>query len=380
MSEQDAFDLVIKSLYRAMLDDARWPRTSALLEEACGARNCALLVGEGPSDDLQVVSLGFYTRARRCIEDEREYLETYHPMDESVPRLRRLPHGLVVPNASLFTEEELKTSATYNEYLGRVGFQDGLRVRLNGPVDCSHTAWALGDPVAAGGWRSDQYVLIKRLLPHVWQFVAVRQALARAGAQSASLTNLLDNRRIGVIHLDPGGKVIAANERARGILLRGHCLSDQLGTLRALSATDRVRFEQLLANALPRRGALAVGGSMALRGSSHRPQYTVHVKPVVGAEIDSGSSRRVGVLVLIADTGRQFSIDPGVVAQALGLTPKQSEVASRLAEGMTVHEIAVATGRQRRSIYGLLEQIFAKLNVRRQVDLVRLVLAVTEFG
>ena len=363
-----------------MLDDARWPRTWALLLEACGARNGGLVAGEGPKDDPQAVSLGFYSRGQRRIEDEREYLETYHPMDESVPRLRRLRHGLVVSAASLYTEEELKTSATYNEYLGRVGAQDGLRVRLDGPVDCSHIIWGLGDPVEAGGWRSDQHVLIKRLLPHVWQFVAVRQALARAGALSTSLTNLLDNHRIGVIHLDPGGKVIAANDCAGRILLRGHCLSDQLGALRALSATDRVRFEQLLANALPRRGALAVGGSMTLLGSSHRPQYTVHVKPVVGAEIDSGSSPRAGVLVLIVDTGRQFSIDPGVVAQTLGLTPKESEVASRLAEGMTVHEIAVATGRQRRSIYWLLEQIYAKLDVRRQVDLVRLVLAVAEFG
>ena len=208
-------------------------------------------------------------------------------------------------------------------------------------------------------------MLIKRLLLHVWQFVAVRQALARAGALSASLTNLLDNHRIGVIHLDPGGKVIAANDCAGGILLRGHCLSDQLGALRALSVTDRVRFEQLLANALPRRGALAVGGAMALRGSSRRPEYTVYVKPVVGAEIDSGSRRRVGALALIVDTGRQSSSDPGVVARTLGLTPAESEV---------------ATGRQRRSIYWLLEQICAKLDVRRQVDLVRLVLTVAEFG
>ncbi len=363
-----------------MLDDARWPRTWALIEETCGAKGGGVVVGEGPRDNPQAVSFGFYLRGQRRIDLEREYLETYHPMDEMVPRLRRLPRGLVVSAASLYTEEELKTSATYNEYLGRAGAQDGLRVLLDGPEGCSHTTWGLGDPVEAGGWRSDQHMLIKRLVPHVRQLVAVRQALARAGALNASLTNLLDNHRIGVIHLDPGGKVIAANECARGILLRGDGLSDQFGALRALSAADRGRFDQLLASALPLHGALAVGGSMAFHGSSRRPQYAVHVKPVVDAEIDSGTRRRVGALVLIVDMGRQPSIDPGVVARTLGLTPAESEVASRLAEGMTVHEIAMATGRQRRSIYWLLEQIYAKLDVRRQVDLVRLVLAVAEFG
>ena len=363
-----------------MLDDARWPGTWTLIEEACGAKGGGVVVGEGPKDQPQAVSLGFYARGQRRIGLERVYLETYHPIDESVPRLRRLRHGLVVPVAELYTEEELKTSATYNEYLGRVGAQDGLRVRLDGPEGCSHITFGLRDPIEAGGWRSHQHVMIKRLLPHVWQFVAVRQALARAGALGASLTSLLDNHRIGVIHLDPDGRVIAANECARGILLRGDGLSDQFGALRALSAADRGRFEQLLAGALPLHGALAVGGSMAFRGSSRRPQYTVHIKPVVGAEIDSGTRRRVGALVLIVDTGRQPSIDPGVVAGILGLTPAESEVASRLAEGMTVAEIAVATGRQRRSIYWLLEQIYAKLDVRRQVDLVRLVLAVAEFA
>ena len=65
---------------------------------------------------------------------------------------------------------------------------------------------------------------------------------------------------------------------------------------------------------------------------------------------------------------------------ALGLTRAETEVAVWLAEGRTVGEIAAATGRQKRSIYWLLEQIYAKLGVRRQVDLVRLVLAATEFG
>ncbi|MYJ24582.1 MAG: DNA-binding response regulator, partial [Holophagales bacterium] len=58
----------------------------------------------------------------------------------------------------------------------------------------------------------------------------------------------------------------------------------------------------------------------------------------------------------------------------------ESRVATWLAEGKTVTEIAADTGRQRRSVYWLLEQIYAKLGVRRQVDLVRLVLSVTEFA
>ena len=71
--------------------------------------------------------------------------------------------------------------------------------------------WSLGDPVASDGWGSSQVRMVGRLLPHIRQFVRVRQALVRAAARETSVTALLDNPRIGVVHLDrrganPGGQ------------------------------------------------------------------------------------------------------------------------------------------------------------------------------
>ena len=85
-------------------------------------------------------------------------------------------------------------------------------------------------------------------------------------------------------------------------------------------------------------------------------------------------------MVLIVDPWRPRRIDHARVAAAFGLTSAETEVACWLAEGKSVGEIAESTGRQKRSVYWLLEQIYAKLGVRRQVDLVRLVLAATEFA
>ena len=38
-----------------MLDDVHGRTTTALIDEACGLTSNALLVGEGPKDDLRVV-------------------------------------------------------------------------------------------------------------------------------------------------------------------------------------------------------------------------------------------------------------------------------------------------------------------------------------
>ena len=37
MSDRDAFERTLASLYDAMLDDTHWPATSALIDEACGS-------------------------------------------------------------------------------------------------------------------------------------------------------------------------------------------------------------------------------------------------------------------------------------------------------------------------------------------------------
>ena len=148
MNTQDAFARILASVYDAMLDDAQWPATSALIDEACGLTGNALLVAEGPKDDPRVLTVGLYTKGQRHEDIEREYLKVYHPIDERVPRLRQLPDSRLVHVTDLYTAEELKTSRTYNEIMRRAKHQHGLNVRLDIP-DGSHVTWSLGDPVAS---------------------------------------------------------------------------------------------------------------------------------------------------------------------------------------------------------------------------------------
>ena len=377
MSDQDAFERILASLYGAMLDDALWPATSALIDEACGMQGNALAVGEGPKDDVQIITAGLYYRGERHEDLEREYLDIYHPMDESVPRFRQLPDSRVVRAVDLYTAEELQTSPTYNELLSRARGQDGLHVRLVEP-DGSHIAWVSADPIAPNGWEFTQTMLFKGLLPHIRQFVRVRQALAGAGVLDTSVTELLDNPRIGVIHLDRRGRIMAANDRARAILRHGDVLSDRGGELRARVPADHAWLERLVAGALSSAG-VAVSGSMLLRRTSVAPPLVVHVKPVVAPQLDLGG-RRVAALVLLVEPGRQSRIDPSLVGETLGLTPAESQVAVWLAEGKTVREIAVETGRRERSIHWHLRQIYHKQGLSRQADLVRLVLSLAEFA
>lgn len=376
MSPHDAFDRILKSLHDAMLDDGRWAATSKLIDEACGIKGNALVVGRGRSQaDGQIFLAKFCYRGERRPDRERWYFDNYYPWDERIPRVAALPDSRLVAVADLYTEQELNESPAYNEALPRGGYQRGLNVRLDGP-EGSSIVWTLSESIEGNAWGSAQTRMIERLLPHIRQYVQVRTVVSGALALRSSLSGLLDNTGVSVIHLDQQGSIVEANDRAREVLRQGTGLFDEEGFLRARLAGDNDRLEHLLGQALPRYGETAASGSLMIRRPSGQPRLAVHITPVSQAWQDFGL-KPVAALVLVVDPSGRTTIDPAVVAPALGLTPSQSEVAVMLAEGLSVQVIAATTGRRPSTVRQFLKQVYKRLNLTTRADLVRLVLSLS---
>ena len=53
----------------------------------------------------------------------------------------------------IYTEHELRTSPTYNEFLRRYDAADGLSVSMDGPAGIQ-VLLALANPTITGGWIS----------------------------------------------------------------------------------------------------------------------------------------------------------------------------------------------------------------------------------
>ncbi|MDE0408217.1 MAG: hypothetical protein OXN81_10185 [Alphaproteobacteria bacterium] len=374
MKPDDAFERILASLYRATLDDTRWAATAALIDEACGSVGNILLVGEGSGGDDRICYARFLYRGENRQDLAREYFDIYYPHDAGMRRLMELPEGRPVHLPDLYTEDELKTSAAYNEGWRRLGGQNGLYAHFEGP-DGLRIVWGVGDPVCGGGWESDRVALVERLAPHVRQFVGVRQALAAAEALGAGLTGLLNNDRIGVVQVDRGARVLAANAPALEILRRGDGLFDHDGALQASLPADQSRLQRLLARALPGLwGEPPRGGSMTVQRPSGRSRLGLHVSPV-GNGVEDFGGRRVAVLVLVVDPARGWHIDPARVARLLGLTSSEGRVSALLAEGVPVREIAATTGLRETYVRWLFQQVYRKLGIKGQVALVRQILA-----
>ncbi len=223
-------------------------------------------------------------------------------------------------------------------------------------------------------WSSGQVDTIRRLLPHIRQTVRVQQALAGASALGASLAQLLDATGLGIVQLDGCGRIVAANDRARDLLRAGDGLFDEGGYLYARTRQDNAKLQGLLTRAQPALGVEGAGGSTMVRRAPDLPPLLLHVNPV-GRQETVWWVSPVAVLVLVVDPASQPRIDPAVTAAALGLTEMESRVAVLLAQGMSIRQIAAATGRKESTIRSHVKHAFAKHGLSRQAELVRLVLS-----
>ena len=374
MSDQDLFERLLAAFYDTMLDETLWPATSALIDEACGLQGNALFVGDGPPAAPRVLFAQLYYRGHSRADLMHEYLEHYHSLDESVPRVRHLPACHLVHISALYTTEELQTSPAYNEMLPRLRAPRQLECP---PGRVGGFAYHLGHRRPRRPGRLDNPTTgaaQRAAAPSAanWSGSARRWPVPRRAVRRRP--SLLDTSRVGVIHLDRRGRIVEVNDRARSILRHGDGVVDRGGELSARVPADHARLARLVAGALPAAGTAAVSGSMTLRRPAGVARFVVHVLPVGVGQVDFGG-QHVAALVLLVEPGRQTRLDPGLVATALDLTPTESQIAVWLAEGQSVGEIAGATGRQASSIRWHLKQIYRKQGLAGQTDLVRLVLS-----
>lgn len=378
MTNQHQFERVVEALHEAALGHERWATAASLIHDAVGTEGSNLGVVQASSQaDLEFIFARSCYEGRRRRDYEERYLGQFLHRDERVPRILSLPDGQLTPTGDLYTEREKKTSPAYNKRF-RKSRKDGLHVRLDG-LGATHILWVLADSTGReGGWSSSQTETIERLLPHLRHFTRVRGVLSDARALGHSFLELLDNDRFGVIQLDRGGRVVAANDRARRFLGEKGGLSDTDGFLAASIPAENEALQRLLARALPRYVGPASAGSMTIGRPNARTRQVVHVTPVARREPDL-RPQRVAALVTIADPASRPRIDTRLLAEALNLTPAESRLATMVAAGRTVREIAAATGRTEGTIRWHLKKIFRKQGISRQSDLARRVLSLEGF-
>ena len=350
-----------------------------MIDEVLGTRGSTLACGDGETaTDYRTHFMWICHLGQRRRDLERFWYETYYPLDERIPRLRRLPFNRLFHIAELYTDEERNASEAYNvlRTVGHAG--NAIDVRLNG-LGGSRVLWEINDRADGEGWSSAQLDMIRRLLPHVRNTVHVLQTLAHANSLGETLTEMLDRTGLRIVQLDARGRIVAANDRARDLLRRGDGLLDRDGFLAARVKQDDDRLQALLNRALPPFGAQGSGGSTIVRRSGALHPLMLRLCPV-GRRQASFPAWPVAALVLIVDPEKEQDIDPAEAAAVFDLTRMESRVAVLLAQGKSVSQIAALMGRKESTIRSHVKNMLAKHGCTRQAELTRMVQSLAAAG
>ena len=374
MAREDRFERALEDLYKAALADDGWLLGLASINDVIRTNGHSLTYAEiGPGGEPEIHLSYFIVGPERRVDLEQLYFRDYFWRDEAIPRLQGLADGELVHKSDLYTDEERKTSAAFTEFRCANQTQNGFFVGLHGLDGCGMII-SFGNSTEREGWGHDQIRTVQRLAPHMGRFARVHHALAEARALGASLTELLENRRLGIIQLDRHRRVVEANDRARDLLLQRDGLCDTGGKLGAQDQRENAELQRLLARALPAHGLQGAGGSMKVTRSKARAPLVLEIHPLREAGSDS-RAWRVKALVLVVDLAVRPRANPDLVAAVMGLTAAESRVAVALATGQTVAGAADALGCAESTVRTHLKRVYRKQRISKQAELVRRVLA-----
>jgi DNA-binding CsgD family transcriptional regulator/PAS domain-containing protein len=219
-------------------------------------------------------------------------------------------------------------------------------------------------------WRDD-VGLLRHLLPTLRRGIEAGARYQRLQRVQHIALDTLDALPIGVMLLNVGGHIVAANRSAREILQSEDGLHNSADGLGVRLAGGRLKLRDLIVGGPSRNGEAAgeIQGFSIDRGAE-RQAVTLLLSPVQDFSQARDEEEPAAVL-FVADPERATEVDPLRLHRIYGLSRAESRVAALLATGMRLEAVAQTLGLTYETVRKHLKQIFAKTGTSRQALLVR---------
>ena len=260
------------------------------------------------------------------------------------------------------TVEEIQRLPVHIHFLAPRGLTAGLGTILQGTHDDRLQVAIEGLPSHAAAEAAE--VRLDRLRAPLARSLSLTARLRDARAQTEVAS--LELAGVGAAVVSGDGRLRAVNDRFAARL--GNRVIDRPTGLRFADRFLQAQF----AEALMVIGIGAVVRSIAVAASEHKPACVIHLLPLKrGARDVFGWD---GVLLLLAEPANASVPHADLLRLLFDLTPAEARLTRHLLEGRTPAEAAAHLRITNATTRVHLRRIFAKTGVRRQAELVRLLL------
>jgi DNA-binding CsgD family transcriptional regulator len=367
-SQRTIFDLV-DHIYGAVENEALWPTFLDRFAHVLQAQIGTLYIHDvrtqkGSAELVTGMDPAF----------NKDYRAYYAPRNVYMTQGKALlVAGNVMTSEELCPDEKVLPSEFYNEWIRPQGLRRGLNGVLFNEGSLAGSIGAIR-PRAGRPFSVDDKRFLRALMPHLQRAVRLRRRITDLEVLEARTADALDHWTTAVFLVGPDARIILANRTAVDLLGQRDGLLVERGMLKTARSKDTVMLHRLILEAVATtidRNDHASGVMLIQRISGKFP-LQILVTPSVREDIFFGT--RGSALVFVSDPETQRT-QADVLRTLYGLTPAEAAVASLLAEGKSVKEIADHTAVRENTVRMHLKKIFDKTGTKRQAELVKIVLS-----
>jgi DNA-binding CsgD family transcriptional regulator/PAS domain-containing protein len=366
--EEELLDLVGR-IYEAALDCSLWPDVLTRLAHAFHGQTACLFqhdVATGATSRLASVNL-----SPRLFADYESY---YWAKDIWSPNPRRHAVGTAYASHDVIPDRVLLRSEFYNDLLK----PHRLFYAIGGlPLVEDNRVFVLGmhRPKASTQYGPAQVRDLQRLMPHLARALQIQHRVEQTAAERDGLLEIADCLHHGMVVYDARGRILRVNRVGGEICRQADGLTISKEVLTAASPAETSRLGQLVYDCVhtANGNGQASGGPLLITRPSGRRSYALLVTPLRAGR-KGLEERRPAAVVFLSDPDQSPETPAGALARLYGLTRAEARVVHALASGQRIEDIAEQSQRSLSTVRTQLKQVFQKTGVRRQAELVRLVI------
>ena len=300
------------------------------------------------------------------------YKKHYASVNVWLPRALNLAEGSITVSSELYPDHLLKDTEFHDLFLrpNDLFYALGSSVAKRGTTD---VRLSFVRSRRAGRYEETELDLMRQLMPHLRNAVVLHRELHRTRLLAASAMAALERLPVGVLLLCGQGRLAHANRRAVELCASTGALRfGPAGALQGASPATSGSLQRLVRDAVQTSAGKghSSGGTLQLKGAGGRRLHLL-VTP-----LPRQPELGVGAMAAI------FCSDPdarvGVLWQRLealyGMSPAEARLTEALVNGRSLIEYADARRVTINTVRTQLKSAAAKAGVKRQADLVRIVL------
>ncbi len=230
-------------------------------------------------------------------------------------------------------------------------------------------------PKSAHAFDSNDKALCTLLLPHLRQALHVHNLVGRSESLRGIYADAINRLSVATILLTESGTVQKLNDYAQQLLEHADGLKLVGDRLEASYPSDNKELQKRIKEAFEARsrGEALPGEALSVT----RPSGEVSLGIVFEAIPDAGwmdDKDQPTLLLYVRDAVNKSTVSSAAAKQLFDFTPAETALALELANGLSLEDAAESLGIMRNTARAHLRAIFSKTGVRRQAELVRVML------